>query len=290
MKKILSDLFHPPLALLVMGFFPTACSGQSEGPAPNIPAPSPPTDLGWEFENTPIWQDEFDYDGYPDPEKWGYDTGGHGWGNNELQFYTEDLENAKVGNGVLTITAKNEAKEANDFTSARLVSKGKGDFLYGRIEVKARLPKGKGTWPAIWMLPTDWEYGGWPASGEIDIMEHVGYDQGTVHITVHTEAFNHKMGTQVGKNRKVEHVSKAYHTYRVDWTPYAIRGYIDDALLFTFTNDGKGYASWPFDKPFHVLLNLAVGGDWGGAEGVDQEAFPASFSIDYVRVYRMIEK
>lgn len=233
---------------------------------------------------------EIDYEGYPNPDKWGYDTGGHGWGNNELQYYTETLDNARVGNGVLTITAKKETKENSAFTSARLVSKGKGDFLYGRIEAKARLPKGKGTWPAIWMLPTDWEYGGWPASGEIDIMEHVGYDQGIVHITVHTEAFNHKNGTQVGKNRMVEHVSEAYHTYRVDWTPYAIRGYIDNKLLFTFTNDGKGYPSWPFDKPFHILLNLAIGGDWGGAEGVDEEAFPATFKIDYVRVYKMIEK
>ncbi|GGF47739.1 glycoside hydrolase family 16 protein [Echinicola rosea] len=290
MNKILSNLFCPLLTALALGFFPTACSGQSEAPAPNIPAPAPPKDLGWEFKKTPIWQDEFDYEGYPDPEKWGYDTGGHGWGNKELQYYTEALNNAKVANGVLTITAINENKESNNFTSARLVSKGKGDFLYGRFEVKARLPKGRGTWPAIWMLPTEWEYGGWPASGEIDIMEHVGYDQDIVHITVHTEAFNHKMGTQVGKKREVKHVSEAYHTYRVDWTPYAIRGYIDDELLFTFTNDGKGYPSWPFDKTFHVLLNLAVGGDWGGAEGVDQEAFPASFNIDYVRVYEMIEK
>ncbi|WP_205744966.1 glycoside hydrolase family 16 protein [Echinicola pacifica] len=279
-----------PLFYLLLCMIPTACSGQSDQVSPNIPAPKALVDQGWEFEETPVWADEFDYSGKPDPEKWGYDTGGHGWGNNELQYYTESQENAEVQHGVLAITAKKQQIEGNTYSSARLVSKNKGDFLYGRIEVKARLPKGKGTWPAIWMLPTDWEYGGWPESGEIDIMEHVGYDQDVVHITVHTQSYNHKQGTQVGKNRKVEHASEAFHLYRVDWTPFAIRGYIDDELLFTFTNKGQGSAAWPFDKRFHLLLNLAVGGDWGGAQGMDETAFPATFLVDYVRVYKMIEK
>ncbi|MBD8488026.1 glycoside hydrolase family 16 protein [Echinicola sp. CAU 1574] len=278
------------LVYLFIGLLPLSCAGQSEPVNPNIPPPIPIKDLGWEFEDHAIWKDEFDYTGLPDPQKWGYDLGGDGWGNNELQFYTNNLSNAEVKDGVLTITARKEEREGNRFTSARLVSKNKGDFLYGRFEVKARLPVGKGTWPAIWMLPTDWEYGGWPESGEIDIMEHVGYDQDRVHITVHTESYNHKKGTQVGKNKLVNHASQAFHLYRVDWTPYAIRGYIDDKLLFTFTNEGSGYASWPFDKKFHLLLNLAIGGDWGGTEGIDETIFPATFKIDYVRVYKMIEK
>lgn len=127
--------------------------------------------LTWEL----VWSDEFDYEGAPDPEKWGYDVGGSGWGNHELQNYTEG-ENASVADGVLTIEARKETLGGMDYTSTRLVSRGKGDWLYGRIEVCAKLPSGRGTWPAIWMLPTDWAYGDWPASGEIDIMEHVGYD------------------------------------------------------------------------------------------------------------------
>lgn len=237
------------------------------------------------FADTPVWADEFDYEGQPDPQKWSYDTGGHGWGNNELQYYTNRIENARVGNGVLTITARREPKEDHAYTSARLVSKNKGDFLYGRIEAKAQLPTGKGTWPAIWMLPTDNQYGGWPKSGEIDIMEHVGYDQDRVHVTVHTEAYHHSIGTQRGKSKLVENASTGFHLYRIDWTPDAIRGYIDDEPIFDFPNEGTGPAVWPFDQRFHVLLNIAVGGNWGGAQGVDPAAFPASMQVDYVRVY-----
>src|SRR5688572_27819291 len=149
----------------------------------------------WKFESTPTWADEFEYTGKPDASKWGYDIGGGGWGNNELQYYTDNIKNAAVAKGLLMITAIREPAGGREYSSARLVSKNKGDFLYGRIEVKAKLPTGKGTWPAIWMLPTDWEYGGWPSSGEIDIMEHVGFDQDRVHITVHTEAYNHSIGT-----------------------------------------------------------------------------------------------
>ncbi|MDX5437507.1 MAG: glycoside hydrolase family 16 protein, partial [Pontibacter sp.] len=220
----------------------------------------------------------------------GYDIGGSGWGNNELQYYTENTSNASVGNGVLTITARNEQKEGRSFTSARLVTKGKGDFLYGRFEIKAKLPTGRGTWPAIWMLPTDWAYGDWPKSGEIDIMEHVGYDQNKVHITVHTDAYNHGKGTQRGNSKIIETASTAFHLYRVDWTPYSIKGYIDDQKVFEFINEGNGYSTWPFDKRFHLLLNIAIGGNWGGAQGVDPSVLPQTMEVDYVRVYKMIEQ
>jgi beta-glucanase (GH16 family) len=240
------------------------------------------------FATMPVWQDEFDYSGLPDPAKWNFELGGDGWGNNELQEYVRSLKNAHVDNGVLTITARKKRTEKRNYTSARLTSKGKGDFRYGRFEIRAKLPTGRGTWPALWMLPTGKAYGGWPKSGEIDIMEHVGFDPGRVHITVHTEAYNHRIATQRGRSRMVDDVAR-FHVYRMDWTPASIRGYIDDELLFDFPNEGTGSAAWPFDQPFHLMMNIAVGGDWGGKEGVDSTVFPASMEIDYVRVYPLIE-
>lgn len=251
---------------------------------------TPPTDQAWTFDSIPYWADEFSVDGKPDVTKWNYDMGGSGWGNNELQYYTSDIKNAAVANGKLSIVARKEAFGGKNYTSTRLISRNKGDFLYGRIEVMAKLPAGRGTWPAIWMLPTDWAYGDWPKSGEIDIMEHVGYDANKVHFSVHTESYNHLMGTQRTTNRTIPTAMTEFHKYRVDWTPYAVRGYFDDQFMFEFVNEGKGAAKWPFDKKFHVLLNLAVGGNWGGVQGVDDTIFPATFEIDYVRVYKMNEK
>ncbi len=242
------------------------------------------------FDTIPVFADEFNYTGLPDPNKWGYDIGGSGWGNNELQYYTNQLKNAFVANGKLTITAYKEDMDGRNYTSARLITKNKGDIKYGRIEVKAQLPAGLGTWPAIWMLPTDWVYGGWPSSGEIDIMEHVGYDQDVIHITTHSEKYYFKINTQKSATRKIENASTQYHLYRVDWTPEKITGYIDNELIFTNVNEGTDYKAWPFDQRFHLLLNIAVGGDWGGAKGIDEKAFPASMLVDYVRFYKMIEK
>jgi beta-glucanase (GH16 family) len=266
-----------------------SCSGKGTTGTDTV-APQVPVDKGWTFETTPVWADEFNYTGLPDSTKWGYDMGGSGWGNNELEYYTNSIDNAGVANGLLTITAKKETKEGRNYTSARLVTTNKGDFLYGRIEVKAKLPAGKGTWPAIWMLPTDWAYGDWPKSGEVDIMEHVGYDQDVIHISAHTEAYYFKINTQKTSTRKIVNATTDFHVYRMDWTPYALRGYIDDQLIFQFANEGKGYTVWPFDKRFHLLLNLAVGGDWGGANGVDDTIFPTAMQVDYVRVYKMIDK
>lgn len=268
-----------------------ACS--NETPKPNIPLPESQTPREYRFSSTPVWADEFDYEGLPDPTKWSYDVGrgGNGWGNNELQYYTEgETKNAEVANGVLTITAIRESIEGAEYSSARLVSRNKGDFLYGRFEVRAKVPTGRGTWPAAWMLPTDWAYGGWPASGEIDILEHVGYDQDVVHISVHTQAYYHSINTQKTATRQLNNASTEFHLYRVDWTPDMIRGYVNDELLFQFANEKTGFETWPFDKRFHLLLNLAVGGDWGGAQGVDEGAFPAKYEIDYVRVYGLIEQ
>ena len=245
-----------------------------------------PKQKRYTFNATPVWADEFNYQGQPDSTKWGYDIGGHGWGNNEWQYYT-DSGNAIVADGVLNIIANQEIKVGKNFTSARLVSKNKGDFLYGRFEARAKMPKGLGTWPAIWMLPTFWKYGDWPASGEIDIMEHVGFAQDTIHISVHTQAYNHMAGTQKTAVRFIPNVSSQFHTYRIDWTPDYIEGYVDNGLLFTMVRENKTFAEWPFDQHFHWLLNIAVGGNWGGKMGVDEKAFPATMQVDYVRVYAM---
>jgi beta-glucanase (GH16 family) len=180
----------------------------------------------------------------------------------------------------------------NQYTSAHLVTRGKGDFLYGRMESRAKLPTGRGTWPAIWMLPTDWEYGGWPTSGEIDIMEHVGYDPNVVHATIHTDTYNHSKGTQVGESMTLVDVFETYHEYAIEWEPGVIRAYIDDILYATFAfntddiADGPSHLAWPFDKDFHFIFNIAVGGTWGGVQGVNPDAFPTSMTVDYVRVYQ----
>ncbi|MXV17093.1 family 16 glycosylhydrolase [Pedobacter sp. HMF7056] len=267
-----------------------ACSGKKDPVGPMYLPTQPIVLKDWKFETKPSFAEEFDYTGKPDPAKWGYDVGGSGWGNNELEYYTDNLSNAGVANGKLTITARKEEIGNRNITSARLVTKNKADFLYGRFEISAKLPSGKGTWPAIWMLPTDWVYGGWPQSGEIDIMEHVGYEQDVVHITTHCEAYYFKINTQKTSTKKIDGVSTAFHKYRVDWTPDAIRGFIDDQMIFETFNENKGPKYWPFDKRFHILLNLAIGGDWGGAKGVDDNIFPASMEVDYVRVYKLIEQ
>ncbi len=242
----------------------------------------------WTFEKKPVWADEFNIDGKPDSSRWGYDIGGSGWGNNELQFYTAG-DNVRIQNGLLIIEARKEQREEKAYTSTRLVSKHKGDFLYGRFEARAKLPKGRGLWPAIWMLPTDWVYGGWPQSGEIDIMEQVGFEPDKLHISIHTEAYNHVKGTQKTATTIIPSATDDFHLYRVDWTPEDIKGYIDDKLIFRFPNEHKTPAEWPFDQKFHWLLNVAVGGNWGGQKGVDDSIFPATLEVDYVRVYQLLQ-
>lgn len=236
-----------------------------------------------------MWADEFDYVGLPDSLKWSYDTEGNdwGWGNQEEQFYTKRrLANAEVKNGRLYITAIKENYKDRKFTSARLVTKGKGDWLYGKVEVSAKLPQGRGLWPAIWMLPTDWKYGGWPASGEIDIMENVGFMPDTILASVHTKSYHHSIGTQRSDTLTIPSCYDEFHTYQLEWEPDELRAYIDGQHFFTFQNEGTGTDAWPFDQRFHLLLNVAVGGTWGGAHGIDSMIFPRSMEVDYVRVYQ----
>ena len=236
-----------------------------------------------------VWSDEFDYNGLPDSKKWSYDTDGNanGWGNNEAQYYTSgQLKNSEVKDGYLYINAIKEDVEGKKYTSARLITKSKGDWLYGKVEVRAKLPEGRGMWPAIWMLSTDWTYGGWPASGEIDIMENVGYDPYVIVASAHTQSYNHVQGTQKNATTTVSDCYTQFHNYILEWESSEYRVYVDDKLYFTFKNEGKGFPVWPFDKRFHLLLNVAVGGNWGGQKGIDDTIFPRSMVVDYVRVYQ----
>ncbi|QJD95513.1 glycoside hydrolase family 16 protein [Mucilaginibacter robiniae] len=267
-----------------------SCSGKKETAQPYVNTVTAPVDKGWTFETTPTWKDEFDYTGLPDTTKWGYDIGGSGWGNNELEYYTNSINNARVANDKLTITLRKENVGGRNYTSARLASRNKFDFLYGRVEVKAKLPSGKGTWPAIWMLPTDYAYGAWPASGEFDIMEMVGYDPNVIHVSAHTGKYNFKQNNQKTNITRLDDAINTYHLYRVDWTPYSVKGYVDNVPVLEYVNDGTGSYEWPFDKRFHMLLNIAYGGDWGGAQGIDDNTLPATMDVDYIRYYKMIDK
>ena len=235
-----------------------------------------------------VWADEFTDEGLPDSSRWRYDVGGHGWGNRELQYYTaRRLANARVEDGLLVIEARREAFNDRDYTSARLLSR--ADWTYGRFEVRARLPSGTGTWPAIWMLASRDTYGDhyWPDNGEIDIMEYVGYEPDVVHSSVHTRAYHHSIGTHKTNSRRVADAEKAFHVYAVDWTAAEIRFFVDGQRYFTFVKEeGADYRQWPFDQPFHLLLNIAVGGTWGGQQGIADDIWPQRMEIDYVRVYQ----
>ncbi len=245
---------------------------------------------GW----TLVWSDEFDYDGLPDPARWGYEIGGHGWGNGEAQFYTDArLENSSVDreSGRLTITARRESWEGNEYTSAKLNSSlgsgNPGSWIGALIEIRARLPAGRGTWPAFWMMPDDCAEG-WPNCGEIDIMEHVGYDEGKIHGTIHTDTFNHMEGTQIAENVVIPDATSAYHVYSLQWSADRLQWSVDGAPYHTLDREPAwGFAEWPFnDKPFHIKINIAVGGSWGGVEGIDESVFPVTLEIDYVCVYQ----
>ncbi len=243
----------------------------------------------------PVWCDEFDEDGLPNPDLWGYDvgTGIGGWGNLEQQFYTrERLDNVFIEDGILHIQANKEDYQGSQYTSARLTTKYRGDWLYGRVQVKAKMPSGTGLWPAIWMLPTDVVYGTWPASGEIDIMEYVGYDPGIIHGTIHTGAYNHGMNTDIGFSRSLPTVEDEFHLYEMIWEPGKIDLFVDGDRFAQFRYNPDlnvniaNSDAWPFDQRFHLLLNVAVGGTWGGQRGIDDSIFPQAMEVEYVRVYQ----
>jgi beta-glucanase (GH16 family) len=232
------------------------------------------------------WSEEFNYEGLPDSTKWSYDIGGHGWGNNELQYYTKaTLANAEVSNGSLKVKAIKQKMGNREYTSARLVTKGKADFTYGKIVIRAKLPPGRGIWPAIWMLGNNASTVGWPECGEIDIMEHVGFEKDSVFGTIHTKTYNHIKGTQKGKKSFIANPYTDYHLYTLEWTPDRMDFFLDNNLFNHIENEHRTTAEWPFDAPFHLLINIAVGGNLGGQKGIDTTVFPAALEVDYVRVY-----
>jgi beta-glucanase (GH16 family) len=232
-----------------------------------------------------VWQDEFEQPGAPDPAKWHYEYGRVR--NREAQYYTRDRrENARVVDGLLLITAHREAWQGADYTSASLTTDGRFAFTYGKVEVRARVPGGRGTWPAIWTLGQRRGEVRWPDCGEIDIMEFVGFDPERFHFTVHTAAYNHTRGTQRGTTREVAEATSGFHTFGILWSPELIEWFCDGEKVFEYRNEGTGLAAWPFDDPQYLILNLAIGGAWGGQKGIDDTVFPARFEVDYVRVWQ----
>lgn len=241
-------------------------------------------------ETRPSWSDEFD-GARIDHRRWRFDTSrnAQGWYNNERQYYAADrIENARIEDGMLVIEARREALRAmpdwgrQEYSSAKLVSRTSHGF--GFYEVRAKLPCARGTWPAVWLLPRD---GAWPDEGEIDLMEMVGWQPGIVHATLHTGLFNHRLGTQRGAEQSVKTSCSEFHRYQLDWRPHTITIGVDDRGYMRVADDwpgGKG--AWPFTRPFDLILNLAIGGDWGGKEGVDDTALPQRMTVDYVRYWR----
>jgi beta-glucanase (GH16 family) len=250
-----------------------------------------------------VWSDEFNDPGLPNAKKWTYEVGFIR--NRESQYYTKARkENARVEDGMLIIESHKErfknpdyqpskrsrrwkySREFADYTSASLTTLGKAHWRYGRIEVRAKLPTGRGTWPAIWMLGTNIRDVGWPRCGEIDIMENVGFDPNRIHANIHTKKYNHMRKTNKGAKIIVDKPFDKFHVYAVEWSPQKIKFDVDDELYFIYENEKSGVAAWPFDKDHYLILNTAIGGAWGGQKGIDDSIFPQRFLIDYVRVYK----
>ncbi|PJB12010.1 MAG: laminarinase [Flavobacteriales bacterium CG_4_9_14_3_um_filter_40_17] len=229
-----------------------------------------------------VWEENFNGNEL-NPAVWNFELGNGcpnvcGWGNNERQFYT--IENHRLENGYLIITAK---KDNNRVTSTRITTKGKKEFQYGRIEARLDIPTGKGIWPAFWMLGSNIKEVGWPKSGEIDIMEYVGKLPKTIYNSIHTQSSH---GNTINNAKAIfDEVEEGFHTYAIDWTAEKIDFFIDDTLSYTYAPTDKTEATWPFDQPFFILINLAVGGNFGGPE-VDESIYPSKYKIDYVKVWQ----
>lgn len=236
------------------------------------------TGPGWKK----VWGDEFDTKGLPDPNKWDYEKGLVR--NRELQYYTvRRPENARLEDGTLILEARKEDFEKASYTAASLITRGRAGWQYGRFVLRAKLPGAVGAWPAFWMLGEDITRVSWPRCGEIDVLEYVGHNPGVVHATVHQAGADGKH-VQKGGTIRIADAADAFHVYAAEWHPDRLDFFVDDRKYFSYANDGKN--PWSFDKKFYLLLNLAIGGSWGGQKGVDAAAFPQRYVIDYVRVYQ----
>ena len=258
---------------------PTPTPSPSPTPSPTpTPSPSPGPPDGYQL----AFADEFDLTKI-DESIWNFENGPWPY-NEELEYYRP--ENAWVKDGTLVIEARAEAFEGRSYTSARLTTQEKLDITYGYIEVRAALPVGKGTWSAIWLLPTDLRYGGYLHSGEIDVAERVGYDAKRVHHSIHTYQNNAVSNNAITASSRLTKKDSTFHIYGLLWTEDALRVFLDGAEALTYFKPTEATPDeWPFDVPFHLILNLAVGGTWGGAKGVDDNAFPQQMRVDYVRYY-----
>lgn len=232
-----------------------------------------------------VWADYFNKDGRADESIWTYETGGHGFGNNEDQYYTDSLKNAFVKDGKLNIVAYKEDYENRHVTSAKLTTYNKKAIQYGKIVVKAKIPEGQGTWPAIWLLPNSIKEGmPWPLCGEIDLMEHVGREPNRVHFSLHTKKYNHIIRTQYTHIIENKEIFDEFKAYELRWDQESITFYLDGIKQVRFEKrDNDGIEGWPFDQPFYLILNLAIGGNWGG--DIDDNIFPSLFQIASVEVY-----
>jgi beta-glucanase (GH16 family) len=261
--------------------------GQARTPAADLtPSASPAT--GYQL----VWSDEFDVpDGSaPDPGKWNHSTGGSGWGNGELEYYTDSVNNAYVSAGMLVIQTRQESMMGRDYTSARLNTMVYGQWTYGRFEIRARLPDTQGIWPAFWLLPALARYGSWPAGGEIDIMELIGSEPGRVYGTLHYGNPHQSIGGHYDLSAG-QVFADDFHVFALEWEPSQIRWYVDGALYQTadewFTSKPNAPFPAPFDQPFYLILNVAVGGNWPGSPD-STSVFPQSMHVDYVRVYQEV--
>ena len=244
---------------------------------------------------TLVWSDEFDgKDGsLPDASKWTYDIGGSGWGNHELEYYMNRAENARIEDGKLVITARQEAYTGPDgakfnYTSARLKTQGLFSQAYGRFEARIKLPAGQGIWPAFWALGDNFGSVGWPKCGEIDIMENVGKEPGINHGSLHGPSSTNATSdlTATITLPAGQKLSDDFHIYAVEWEPSAVRFYLDANSYATFTSaQWPAGGTWVFDHPFFLILNVAVGGDWPGSPD-GTTVFPQTMQVDYVRVYK----
>ncbi len=234
-----------------------------------------------------VWSDEFN-DTAIDESKWNFETGNGnwGWGNGEHQYYRQ--ENASIENGKLVIEARNESYGGFNYTSTRMQTRNKADFLYGKISASIKVPEAGGTWPAFWLMPTNSVYGGWPHSGEIDIMEHYGCDPGHVHSTVHNNTYNWNGGIPPTSYSTYTSATSDFHIYEVEWTEDELKFYVDSNYIGTYFRTNGGWQQWPYDQEFYVILNLAIGSHFMPCE-TENNLFPQRYEIDYVRVYQLSE-
>ncbi len=235
-----------------------------------------------------LWQDTFEKEGNLDPDIWTIETGGHGFGNNESQFYTNQEKNIFVKDQMLHIAAHKEAYEHRNYTSAKISTYQKKHIRYGRIEVEAKLPKGKGTWPAIWLLGENKKEAGWPLCGEIDLIEHIGRRPGQFHFSLHSKSFNHRKNNHLTYVYEDLSLLEGFQIFSIDWDEKQISFYINNKLMATFKkSNGASIEDWPFDQPFYLIINLAIGGHWGG--DIDDQIFPVELQIKSVKVYERSE-